>query len=445
MKYYILYLQHKLVTKSNYESNLQKIMDMKKPFYQKVIIICFLHLVIVNCALANNPQKDSKKFFDVEGQNIIAPNGENFQIKGTNLGNWLNPEGYMFLFENVSSFRLIDQALKELVGASRTNDFWHQFQEQYITQQDIHYIKKTGMNSIRIPFHYKLFTNEDYMGYNNANRGFELLDKVVKWCKSENLYVILDMHDAPGGQTGDNIDDSYGYPWLFENVNDQALFTSIWGKIAKHYAKETTIIGYDLLNEPIAHYFTNKDEINKKLEPVYKMAVAAIRKYDQNHIVMLGGAQWDGNFNVFSDFHFDKKMIYTCHRYWSDTIQSSIQDFLDFRAKTNLPLYMGETGENKDEWVSAFRKLLEKNNIGWHFWPYKKLENKSGIVRINAPEKWKLIVEYTKKDRSGFDKIRAARPTQSDILEAMNDLITNMKFENCTPNENYIKALGMNP
>jgi len=106
---------------------------------------------------------------------------------------------------------------------------------------------------------------------------------------------------------------------------------------------------------------------------------------------------------------------------------------------------MGETGENKDEWVSAFRKLLEKNNIGWHFWPYKKLENKSGIVRINAPEKWKLIVEYTKKDRSGFDKIRAARPTQSDILEAMNDLITNMKFENCTPNENYIKALGMNP
>jgi endoglucanase len=240
-------------------------MNMKKYFYQKAIIICALHLVMVNSASADNHKKNSTKFFYVEGQNIIASNGENFQIKGTNLGNWLNPEGYMFLFENVSSYRLIDITLKELVGAERTNNFWHQFQEQYITQQDIHYIKKTGMNSIRIPFHYKLFTNEDYMGYNNANRGFELLDKVVGWCKSEGLYVILDMHDAPGGQTGDNIDDSYGYPWLFENVNDQALYCSIWGRIAKHYAKETTIIGYDLLNEPIAHYFTNWNQYIKWL------------------------------------------------------------------------------------------------------------------------------------------------------------------------------------
>jgi Endoglucanase len=418
---------------------------MKNHFYLNTLVLCVLQLIFVNSSFAENNKSSSKKFFEIDGQNIIAPNGDNFKIKGTNLGNWLNPEGYMFLFENVSSYRLIDQALKELVGTEQTNRFWHQFQDQYITLQDIHYIKKTGMNSIRIPFHYKLFTNEDYMGHNNANRGFELLDKVIRWCKLEGLYVILDMHDAPGGQTGDNIDDSYGYPWLFENENDQILFTSIWGQIAKHYANETTIIGYDLLNEPIAHYFDNKNEINKKLEPVYKMAVSSIRQFDKNHIVMLGGAQWDGNFSVFTDWHFDKKMMYTCHRYWCDTTQSSIQDFLDFRQKVNLPLYMGETGENKDEWVTAFRKLLENNNIGWHFWPYKKIENTSGIMKIIAPKKWNLIVEYTKKDRSGFDKVRSVRPVQSDVLEAMNELIINMKFDKCTANENYIKALGMQP
>jgi len=418
---------------------------MKKHFYLNTLVLCVLQLIFVNSSFAENNKSSSKKFFEIDGQNIIAPNGDNFKIKGTNLGNWLNPEGYMFLFENVSSYRLIDQALKELVGAEQTNRFWHQFQDQYITLQDIHYIKKTGMNSIRIPFHYKLFTNEDYMGHNNANRGFELLDKVIRWCKLEGLYVILDMHDAPGGQTGDNIDDSYGYPWLFENENDQILFTSIWGQIAKHYANETTIIGYDLLNEPIAHYFDNKNEINKKLEPVYKMAVSSIRQFDKNHIVMLGGAQWDGNFSVFTDWYFDKKMMYTCHRYWCDTTQSSIQDFLDFRQKVNLPLYMGETGENKDEWVAAFRKLLENNNIGWHFWPYKKIENTSGIMKIIAPKKWNLIVEYTKKDRSGFDKVRSVRPVQSDVLEAMNELIINMKFDKCIANENYIKALGMQP
>lgn len=418
---------------------------MKKLFYHKMFIICFTLCLFYSNNSFSQSKAYNKSFFEIDGQNIISPSGEQFHIKGTNLGNWLNPEGYMFLFETVSSYRLIDQALKELVGTDKTNNFWHQFQDQYITKSDIQYIKKTGMNSIRIPFHYKLFTNEDYMGYNNSNRGFELLDKVIKWCKSENLYVILDMHDAPGGQTGDNIDDSYGYPWLFENENDQALYSLIWGRIAKHYSNETTIIGYDLLNEPIAHYFDNKNDINKDLEKVYKIAVSSIRKYDKNHIVMLGGAQWDGNFSVFTDFSFDKKMMYTCHRYWCDTVQTSIQDFLDFRNKVNLPLYMGETGENKDEWVASFRKLLEKNNIGWHFWPYKKLENKSGMVRIQAPQNWNLIVDFTKKDRIGFDKIRTARPSQSDVLAAMNELISNLKFENCKINQSYLKALGMNP
>ena len=440
MQHFILYLQFSY---NQSHDNLKITKRMKKKYYLKKYLILILCLLIQFYGIA--AKKNNSRFFNIYGQNIIAPNGTNFQIKGTNLGNWLNPEGYMFLLDNVNSYRLIDQTLKELVGADRTNSFWKQFQEAYISRQDIAYIKKTGMNSIRIPFHYKLFTAEDYMGYNNPNRGFELLDRVLSWCKMEGLYVILDMHDAPGGQTGDNIDDSYGYPWLFENKNDQALYCSIWSRIAKHYKNETCIIGYDLLNEPIAHYFENKNEINKKLEPVYKMAINAIRKYDKNHIVMLGGAQWDSNFEVFSDWHVDNKMMYTCHRYWSDTIQSSIQDFLDFRKKVNLPLYMGETGENNDEWISSFRKLLERNNIGWHFWPYKKLENKSGIVRIITPDKWKLIIEYAKKDRGSFEKIRNSRPIQSDVLEAMNTLITNMKIENCKKNENYIKALGMAP
>jgi len=418
---------------------------MKKLFYHNLLVLCIFYFANINISLASNTNHKTNKFFDVRDQNIIAPTGENFHIKGTNLGNWLNPEGYMFLFENVSSYRLIDQALKEMVGPDRTNSFWHQFQDQYITQDDIVYIKKIGMNSIRIPFHYKLFTNEDYMGYNNSNRGFELLDKVIGWCKMEGIYIILDMHDAPGGQTGDNIDDSYGYPWLFENANDQALYCSIWGRIAKHYANETTIIGYDLLNEPIAHYFNNKEELNKQLEIVYKKAVSSIRKYDKNHIVMLGGAQWDGNFAVFYDWHFDKKMMYTCHRYSCDTLQTSIQDLVDFRKKVNLPLYMGETGENTDEWVCSFRKLLDNNNIGWHFWPYKKLENARGIVRIKKPDNWNIVVDFTKKDRNGFDKIRIARPTQTEVLGAMNEFIRNMKFENCISNDSYIKALGMKP
>jgi hypothetical protein len=384
-------------------------------------------------------------FFKVSGKELIAPDGKPFLLKGTNLGNWLNPEGYMFLFEKVSSYRLIDQALKEMVGPDAVNAFWRQFQENYITRDDIFYIRKTGMNSVRIPFHYKLFTNEDYMGYNDPKRGFTLLDKVIGWCREAGLYVILDMHDAPGGQTGDNIDDSYGYPWLFENENDQKLYCEIWQKIAARYATDPIVIGYDLLNEPIAHYFTNKDELNKKLEPVYKRVTQAIRTVDKNHIVILGGAQWDGNFNVFNDWNFDSNMMYTCHRYWCDTLQANVQDFVDFRNKTNRPIYMGETGENTNEWVAAYRRLLEKNNIGWHFWPYKKMPEKSGMMQIKQPSHWQVIVEYTKKERNGFDAIRENRPDQTVVKNALYELLENVKFKNCIRNEAYITALGMQP
>ena len=98
------------------------------------------------------------------------------------------------------------------------------------------------MNSIRIPFNYRLFTSEYYMGSGDPARGFIYLDRVISWCKKEKLYVILDMHCAPGGQTGDNIDDGYGYPFLFENEKDQAECASIWNRIASRYKNEPIII-----------------------------------------------------------------------------------------------------------------------------------------------------------------------------------------------------------
>ena len=121
------------------------------------------------------------------------------------------------------------------------------------------------------------------------------------WCRDNGLYLILDMHDAPGGQTGDNIDDSYGYPWLFESERSQQLFCDIWRSIAERYKDETTILGYELINEPIAPYFENMDELNGKLEALHKRAVKAIREVDTNHIILLGGAQWYGNFKPFTD------------------------------------------------------------------------------------------------------------------------------------------------
>jgi len=93
----------------------------------------------------------------------------------------------------------------------------------------------------------------------------------------------------------------------------------------------------------------------------------------------------DGNFKVFGP-PFDDRLVYTCHRYWSDTTQQAIQDFLDFRAKHSVPMWLGESGENTNEWIDAFRRQFESQNIGWCFWPYKKMDAKSCMVTFDRPE-----------------------------------------------------------
>lgn len=397
-------------------------------------------LICLIACTPGNMQKD--KFVRVDGEYLIEPDGDTLFIKGTNLGNWLNPEGYMFGFSKTNSAAMIDRMFCELVGPDFTAEFWKMFKDNYVTREDIRFIASTGANTIRVPFHYKLFTDEDYMGLKSDQDGFNRLDDVIGWCREFGLYVILDMHDAPGGQTGDNIDDSYGYPWLFESEESQKLFCRIWRDIAEYYRNEPVVLAYDLINEPIAPYFENVDELNALLEPLHKRVTAVIREVDPNHIIMLGAPQWNGNFAPFTDWTYDDNIMYTCHRYGGDASVAAIGNFIEFKAKTNLPMYMGEIGHNTDEWQEAFCIAMEQSNIGYTFWPYKKIRNScfSGIV---PPENWKEVIAFSEAPRSTYFEIRAARPDQAVARKAMMDFIEASRFENCVPQDGYIKSLRM--
>jgi aryl-phospho-beta-D-glucosidase BglC (GH1 family) len=398
-------------------------------------LLCLMALFICQPILA-------QKFVSVKGKEIYGVDGKPMLIKGTNLGNWLNPEGYMFKFNKTSSPRLINEAFSELFGPAETQKFWKQYLANYITKGDIRYLHALGMNSIRVPFNYRLFTDEYYMGGNGIQRGFALLDTVVNWCEEENMTVLLDMHAAPGGQTGDNIDDSYAYPFLYESKEDQELLCSIWTKIATHYKNNITIMGYDLFNEPIPHFFDTV-HLNPLLEPLFKKVTAAIRKVDKNHLIFLEGAQWASNFSAFGK-PFDDKLVYQFHKYWTPTTIDVIQSYIDFRDKYNVPIYCGETGENDDAWVESFRKLLEQNNIGWHYWPYKKMNNTRGIVSFPQPTNYELIILYADTARNSFDLVRKNKPANLEAAKkAWYQYLENCKYEHIIPNKGYIKALGL--
>ncbi len=379
-------------------------------------------------------------FVSVNGKYLIDPDGNKLLLKGINLGNWLLPEGYMFKFSNASSPRLIEKVFNELIGVDEARKFWESFRDNYITHDDIKFIKQAGFNSVRVPFNFRLFVVEDHPEI-FLNTGFEILDRVMKWCTTEDIFVILDMHGAPGGQTGDNIDDSWGYPFLYESEQSRQTTIKLWRKIAHRYAEEKMLVGYDLLNEPIAHYF-DKELLNPKLEPLFKEIVSAIREVDTNHIVFLGGAQWNSSFDVFGP-PFDSKAVYTFHKYWTDTTLEVIQPYIDFSNKYNVPIWMGESGENTNEWIKSFRNLLEKNEIGWAFWPFKKLDSQSCIVSIQKPKGYDALIDYAALPRTTYEDIRRSKPDINLIKQTLSEYLENIKFKNCEINYAYLKALGL--
>jgi hypothetical protein len=412
----------------------------------KTLCLSFLFATLFLCAGCRQTagteaaRTSSDAFVRIDGHDLVTPSGEKLLIRGTNLGNWLNPEGYMFRFDRTSSAGRINQALCEMVGPDRMEEFWALYKDNYITRDDILFLARTGCNTIRLPFHYKLFTDEDYMGLSSRQDGFKRIDSLVGWCREAGLYLILDMHDAPGGQTGDNIDDSYGYPWLFDSEASQKKFVDIWVSIAAYYRDEPVILGYEFINEPIAPYF-DTETLNAKLEPLYRRTLTEVRKVDTNHIILLGGSQWNSNFAPLSDdASFDDKVMYTCHRYGGEASAEAIRGFIDFRDRVNRPMYMGEIGHNTDEWMSSFCRVMEDNNIGWTFWPYKKMGG-SSFVTVNDPGNWDVVVSFVESGRSTYRDIREARPAQDITWQALLDLAHNSLFNNCTINTTYITAV----
>ena len=85
--------------------------------------------------------------------------------------------------------------------------------------------------------------------------------------------------------------------------------------IAAHYHDEPTILGYDLLNEPISPY-SDEAYLNPRLEPLYRESsqpsAASIPS-----LVLLAGAQWSTSFEMFGR-PFDANSVYTYHKFWAN-------------------------------------------------------------------------------------------------------------------------------
>lgn len=154
--------------------------------------------------LANN--RASARFFRTSGHDILDPQGQMYHSKGINLNGWLLPEAYGMAIDNVHNRHLnaksdIESNIRVLLqNDTDADEFWKTYIDNYVTEQDIQDLAAMGFNSIRLPFNYRLVSPMDTPG-EFSEEGFQMLDKVIGWCRNAGMSILLDMHSCPGGQS----------------------------------------------------------------------------------------------------------------------------------------------------------------------------------------------------------------------------------------------------
>lgn len=390
-------------------------------------------------------QFGTSQLLKTSGQKIVNDKGENILLRGLGLGGWMLQEGYMLKTADFAGPQYkIKEKIAELIGEDGMQEFYKAYLKNGITKQDIDFLAKAGFNSIRLPMHYNLYTlpieKEPAKGKDTwLEEGFKMTDDLLQWCKDNKIYLILDLHAAPGGQGNDaNISDNdKSKPSLWESEENQRKTISLWKKLAERYKNEPWIGGYDIINEPNIN-FTGKnpngtDEMsNAPLWKLQKDITTAIREVDQKHIIFIEGNGWGNNYNGLIPI-WDKNMALSFHKYWNNNDDKTIQFALDLREKHNIPIWLGETGENSNVWFTELIQLLDKHNIGYAFWPMKKIDNIAGITNVKTTPEYEHLLDYWK---NGGEK-----PSKEYAQKALLQIAENYKFSNVEIKNDVIDAM----
>lgn len=405
-------------------------MKNKQNYTTTVFIVFFSFFTIALSA--------QKTFVRTSGQQILDINGENLIIRSIGTGNWFLQEGYMMNISGVAGTQWeFRKKLIETIGETRTDEFYTAWWDNHFTKADVDSMASWGFNSIRVALHYKIFTlpieDEPVEGENTwLEDGFERLDNLLQWCADNEIYLILDMHGAPGGQ-GSNADISDydpSKPSLWESEQNKLKLIALWRKLAERYADEQWIGGYDLINEPNWELPNS----NRDLWDLFKRITTAIREVDANHMLILGGNWWGNDYNGLPAM-WDNNIVLSFHKYWNYNTVASIQWMLDLRKQHNVPIWLGESGENSNTWFTDLITLCEENNIGWSWWPVKKM-GINNVIRSASNTAYDQFLSAWKNGKSIDAYI---------IYKGVMQLAEDHKIEKCIIQYDVIDALITRP
>jgi len=303
--------------------------------------------------------------------------------------------------------------------------------DNFITNEDIKYIKSLGFDHVRVPVDYDVIEEEDGR---IKPEGYKHIEDVISWCRQNNLKMILDLHKTCGFMF--DIKEVPDPDKFFTDIKLQDRFILTWTNLIKAFGKDKDILAFELLNEVVNPDFATKwNEIAAR-------AIKLIRQYEKDAFILLGGV-CHNNVNsvplldppadeyIIYNFHCYEPLCFTHqHAYWVDNIDYDLsypapieiykekslelnqahagaifssglekvgeeffeklfENAINYARKMDVNLYCGEYGvidraapEDSLRWLTDISRVFDKYGIGSALWNYKQKD--FGITELYA-------------------------------------------------------------
>ncbi len=306
---------------------------------------------------------NSGSIVKITSSNLLDTNGTTIKLKGINL-----------IAYNDEDSSTDDESADVFMNYSYYN----------YDKDDFVNIASMGFNVVRINLWYRYFEDESNP-YIYKEKGFQWLNTIISWAKEAGLYVMLDMHAPQGGgfQGPSNV------TAFWSVVEYQNRFKALWQELATRYKNDSTVIAYDIINEPCANtqteYLTLLNE-----------TISLIRANDPNHIINVENGFSSDNTpfvlsstsNILYDFHFydpwdsftdDATSVYGTNGIDNTQMRTLFLEYSDYYNTRNIPFNVSEFGQKRDtfmaknsaDWVSDLIDLINEKDGNYFYFSYK--------------------------------------------------------------------------
>lgn len=376
----------------------------------------------------NAPLTDDD-FLTVRDGYLVNRKGETVVLRGVNAGGWLIQESWMCPVNGRdrewANLDTINALQERGFTEEQIQELFDTYQDNWFTTTDLDILQEMKINCLRVPFWYRNFmkdeqgtwiTGDDF----DSNPGFKRLDWVIEECGKRGIYVVLDCHGAPGGQSMDHSCGTLKRNDLYDSPELRQVFRELWIRVAERYKGNPVVAAYDIMNEPQNNggyegehaYPPGSREALERTYSVYDEIYHAIRSVDPDHVITME-AIWEGKCLPDPAEYGWENLLYQMHLYdrTKNMIELRINELKSFRSRYGTAVYVGEF--NCDPYEEYAMRRFNEEGISWTTWAYKGSKQSVG-------NNWFLFVKQLPSADSTKDSFEEIKEKWGPVLNTGN-------------------------